>query len=198
VVEGGESFNMDFSPFFIKIFWNIFYYIIFIDEKDYMDINSWIKINYNQVEQTIRNITKNNGDTDDFIQEMMIMILKNKKINTVPDNEKLYYIIKICKNNYHSNTSPFRYKREKEKKILTEIKPELYKIPQDDNEYPTWEWVEQQLEKYDWFHRDLFLLWAELGSITKVHKETQIPMNSVGRYIKKIKADLLINWKKQQ
>jgi hypothetical protein len=55
-------------------------------------------------------------------------------------------------------------------------------------------WVHKQLEDLDWFSRDLFLMWLELGTITAVSKQTTIPLNSVGRYIKNIKIELKQKW----
>jgi hypothetical protein len=37
-------------------------------------------------------------------------------------------------------------------------------------------------------------MWLELGTITAVSKQTTIPLNSVGRYIKNIKIELKQKW----
>jgi hypothetical protein len=59
------------------------------------------------------------------------------------------------------------------------------------------EWVKRQLNTLDWFSRDLFLLWMELSTISKVSEQTKIPLNSVSRYINKIKRILQERWKQE-
>ena len=62
-------------------------------------------------------------------------------------------------------------------------------------EYPSMDWIYKELENHTWFDRDLFLLWLELGTFTKVSQETTIPLNSVGKYIKETIKNLNSSWK---
>jgi hypothetical protein len=59
---------------------------------------------------------------------------------------------------------------------------------------PDMDWVMEQLDELEWFDRDLFKLWLELGTLSNVSKRTKIPVNSVGKYIKEIKKELKIRW----
>ena len=78
------------------------------------------------------------------------------------------------------------------------LQDDIYNVKEDEPEqYPTVEWVHKRLEFMNWFDRDIFLLWMELGSLKAVSKKTKIPHNSVGRYIKKVKIKLNKDWKNQ-
>lgn len=148
--------------------------------------------------QTTMNITKGYADYMELYQSVIQQILeKPHRMDKIDDEKKLYYFIKLVKNNFYSSTSNYQYQRQKYKKLNTQFRDELYgTIKDEDTEYPypEWEWVEEQLNTMDWFDRDLFLLWAELGTLTAVNKETTIPINSVGKYIKEIKKELNKRW----
>ena len=59
---------------------------------------------------------------------------------------------------------------------------------------PDMVWVRTELDKMGWFEADLFTLWIEMGTLIDIHRETTIPINSVGKYIKEIKKDLYQRW----
>ena len=113
----------------------------------------------------------------------------------------MYYFIRVVKNNYNSTTSPYHKEYRKNQNLHT---PLLEEITEDfaDEEYvetiPDMKWVYKQLETFDWFDRDLFVLWLEMGTLTSVSKQTLIPLNSVGRYINKTKQKLQELWKTEQ
>ena len=147
---------------------------------------------------TTENITKGYHDYMELYQCVIEQILlKPEKMDQIEDEKKLFYFIKIVKNNFYSKTSQYQYQRLKYKNKNVEYKDELEKKLWDETEdypYPEWKWIEEQLNDMEWFDRDLFLLWAQLGTLTKVHQETTIPINSVGKYIKNIKDELKKRW----
>jgi hypothetical protein len=125
------------------------------------------------------------------------ILTKPEKFDVVPDNQKLYYFIKIVKTNWHSSTSPYQYQKLKYRNRhveYNEFKANKIVDENSDDVRPTIEWVNKEIEDMDWFDRDLFILWAELGTLTKVHQETTIPINSVGKYINNIKKELQERW----
>ena len=163
-----------------------------------MNFNIWINTNHNQLLQLAKNITNNDDETDDLFQSVVLQLLeKPEKINEVPDSQKKYFFIRVLTNNYRSNTSPYQYHRQKYKRTFTELKEELFGelVDSESDEYPTMDWVYQQLDNHHWFDRDLFLLWLELGTFTKVSEQTTIPLNSVGKYIKETIKNINTSWK---
>ena len=123
------------------------------------------------------------------------ILKKTTLLDTLTDKDRLYYFIRVVKNNYFSKTSPYYYQHKKVS--CNDVKVDVIKdIPDEPyvEELPDMFWVHKQLEDLDWFSRDLFLMWLELGTITAVSKQTTIPLNSVGRYIKNIKLELKEKW----
>lgn len=162
-----------------------------------MNLNRWLEINNQELIDITRQIV---GDEDcmDLYQNVIEQLLKKPtKIEELPDDQKKFFFIRIIKNNYFSTTSPYHYQIRKgnDKKTLLE---DHHYIHIEDTPYtediPDMDWVRIQLRTLDWFSRDLFLLWIELETITKVSQQTQIPLNSVSRYIKKIKKILKERW----
>tara|TARA_R110000868_G_scaffold113675_1_gene304856 strand:+ start:495 stop:995 length:501 start_codon:yes stop_codon:yes gene_type:complete len=156
------------------------------------------KNNQHLINQT-KNICRGSDEYMDLYQSVIEQILsKPEKMDVVSDDEKLYYFISIVKTNWHSKTSPYQYQKHQYNKRSVEYNEfKAHTIPDDEPiELPTLDWVNKEIEKMDWFDRDLFTLWAELRTLTAVHKETTIPINSVGKYIKEIKQELNQRWSK--
>jgi DNA-directed RNA polymerase specialized sigma24 family protein len=166
-----------------------------------MELNKWIGENHNELQHVIGRITSNHALSDELYQEVILQLLeKPDKINALPDNQKMFYFIRVVKNNWHSNTSPFQYRRQQDLQRH---------IPYDhshgksllDERYeengPSMEWVIDQLNTLDWFNRDLFKMWIDLGTYTKVSQDTTIPLNSVGKYIKETMHVLNVRWDKE-
>jgi DNA-directed RNA polymerase specialized sigma24 family protein len=164
-----------------------------------MGLNDWLNKNADDLLETTKNITKNHEDSDELFQSVVLQLLeKPDKIQQIPDNEKKYFFIKVIKNNWFSNTSPYHYQERKYKSyhFLSDEIPDEEHIPYSEDG-PSMEWVREQLQDFDWFKRDIFLLWIEVGTMVQVHKETTIPLNSVGTYIKQIKQELINRWNKK-
>jgi DNA-directed RNA polymerase specialized sigma24 family protein len=161
----------------------------------------WISKNNDMVYNRVKTIVKDKDEVDDLYQCVMEQLLKQQhKIDDIKDEQKLYYVIRVVKNNYHSKTSPYHYQFRKHKEKQLPIIEDVIENIQD-VEYketlPDMEWVKRQLNTLDWFSRDLFLLWMELSTISKVSEQTKIPLNSVSRYINKIKRILQERWKQE-
>ena len=163
-----------------------------------MNLRNWISVNNEELINITNHITSFSEDSMELYQHVVLQLLeKPDKIDNLSDDEKRYYFIKVLKNNYHSKTSPFRYQELKYKKnnILTEDFSFNENLPEDELEdLPDLNWVKETLDTFDWFDRDLFLLWLEVGTLINVHKETTIPINSVGKYIRDIKKRLRDLW----
>jgi hypothetical protein len=163
-----------------------------------MTAREYIIKNNDLLIHTTQNVSKGYDNYMELYQSVVEQILiKPDTMDNVDDEKKLFFFIKVIKNNYYSNTSRYQYKRQKYKDKNVVFKEELNQdIPDivEEETYPDWDWVLNELEQMDWFDRDLFLLWAQLGTLTAVNKETTIPINSVGKYIKSIKLELQKRW----
>lgn len=162
-----------------------------------MTFNDWLSKNNNKLIEVTKNITKNAEDTMDLYQSVLIQLIpQGDKLDTIKDEEKLYYFIKVLKTNWFSSTSPYQYKKQKHDNRHVEYLD--YIDYREDEEYkediPDILWVETQLHDIGWFEHDLFMLYYEMGTLTSLHKETSIPINSVGKYIKEIKQELKKRW----
>jgi RNA polymerase sigma factor (sigma-70 family) len=167
-----------------------------------MTFNQWIGQNSKDMMNIVRGIVKDNdnNESDELFQTVVLQLLENSsKVDSVPDHQKVYYFIRVVKNNYFSATSPYQYRRVKDKKRHIQIDEGLTCIEdipyEEPMEYKTW--VIEQLSKeelFSWYERDLFILYVELNSYVKVSKNTTIPVNSVSRHIKQIKNKLQELW----
>jgi RNA polymerase sigma factor (sigma-70 family) len=159
---------------------------------------SWISHNNDLCLNKVREIVSNPDEADDLYQSVVEQLLrKPDKIDKVTDKEKYYFFIRVIRNNYFSKTSPYHYQYRKPSEKNIQIKEDILEQIEDEeynDELPDMEWVKNELQHLDWFSRDLFLLWLELNTISNVSRQTQIPLNSVSRYINKIKKELKKRW----
>lgn len=151
---------------------------------------------------TTKNITKGYENYDDLYQSVIEQLLKKgNKLDDIDDKEKMYYFVRVVKNNFFSKSSPYYYQHIKNttrlnyERDITNI--DIVDEPYEEN-LPDIEWVYKELDTLDWFSRDIFIMWLELGSLTAVAKQTTIPLNSVGRYIKEVKQVLKEQWQKSK
>jgi len=168
-----------------------------------MTFYKWIENNHTEmlaITGTICGDPKSVGDLYGCVVEQLLN--KQDKLDKIPDKQKKYYFINVVKTNWFSKTSPYHYQYRKptqhHRPIIENIIEQI-----EDEEYvesiPTMEWVKNTLEKdFDWYSRDLFLLYVELKTLTNVSKQTSIPLNSVGRHIKQIKTKLKELWHREQ
>ena len=164
-----------------------------------MTFSKWIEINHTSMLEVSGTITKTPDEAADLYACVVEQLLnKPKKIDAIPDQQKKYYFIKVLKTNYFSKTSPYHYQYRKHTHnhipLIDDI-TEGFVVEEYEETLPDMIWVEKTLnEEFDWYERDLFFLWIELGSLTNVSKQTLIPLNSVGRHINKIKIKLKEKW----
>jgi len=166
-----------------------------------MMLKRWVEKNNDKLIEICRNITKNHDDTMELYQEVIIQLFnKEEYMDELPDENKKYYFIRVANTNWKSSNSPYRYQRNKYIKNNTEYQEYMSDmvIDMDYITPPSMEWVNKKLEKLDWYDRDLFLLWLELGTFTQVSSETTIPINSVHKYIKKTIKYLNDEWDKEK
>ena len=169
-----------------------------------MDLNKFIEKNYPRLEEVCLNIAKKDADlASELLQSCVLQVLESNNLEDDMDEEVLfYYFVKVFKVNFHSSTSPFRYKSRKYSEKISLVDnffDEVLLIDEEENlPYPDMEWIECELMNLHWFKRDLFLLYTEMGTLMKVHNKTTIPYNSISKTIKEVKIYLNNRWKSQQ
>ena len=109
-----------------------------------MTFNQWIGENSKKMMKMVRGIVKGDDDlADELFQSVCLQLLeKPKKVDEVPDHHKVFYFIRVVKNNYYSKTSPFMYRRVKDRNRNIQIDEGLTSIEdvpyQEDFEYKRW------------------------------------------------------------
>ena len=152
----------------------------------------WIEENINELRKICSSISKQNN-IDDLLQVSIEQLLTNRRINEIPDGEKLFFFARIVRNNFNSKTS--KYHKIYRKHSFVELSSNI-DIPIDDYEEPllTMEWVLEEVDKikqYDWYLGQIFLLWLSRGAnLTQLSKSTGIAINSLSRDIRKVKLIL--------
>ena len=166
--------------------------------------SKWIGENSNEMMKMVNGIVKDRNIADELFQTVVLQLLeKPDKVDKVPDHQKVFYFIRVVKNNYYSNSSPFQYRRVIDKKRHVQIDEELTRMEDVPYEEPLdyKQWVTEQLdneELFTWYEKSIFLLYIEMTSYISVSKKTTIPVNSVSRHLKSIKNKLQELWENRQ
>lgn len=158
------------------------------------EITNYITNNYYQLLKITKKITGNDELSRDLLHEVILQLYESKpiKLDEFTDEQIKYYIVKIIKINWISNTSKFFYKFKKEFLKYVEI-DEFWEFPQPTTDYQRqilFDILEEEWAELDFFHKSLFELYLTLGSLKKVSHRTNIPLASVGRYIKEAKTEI--------
>lgn len=155
-------------------------------------MNEWIEKNLSELTLICNKITRSD-DVHDLLHSCIEQLLKNQKVQTLPDNEKLYFFARIVRNNYSSNSSPYYHQYKKHQYI------EFKDIEIVDVEYKespiTLEWVNKKInidKRTDkWYFARLFQIYLEEGcSIKNTAKRTTIPPNTVSKDINSYRREL--------
>ena len=125
--------------------------------------------------------------SDDLIQEVALLLLEmdQEKWETINDAGYLrWYVVRTMINMATSSRSTFARKYE-----LHQPKPQLKDIPEEEGydfeKEADISLLEEILEEYHWYDRDMLRLYLKEGSYRKVSKVTNIPFKSVGNTVKK-------------
>lgn len=155
-------------------------------------LNDWITNNHNELKKICKRVSKGE-DYDDLLQLCIEQFIKNKKVNDVPDNQKLFFFTRIVLNNFNSKTSHF-YRQYKKYNFSSIENVEVEYLEYEESPIDL-EWVSRQIEQDkkdgDWYYARLFEIYIEQGcSVTKTSKLTSIPINSASRDINKYRKYL--------
>ena len=66
--------------------------------------SKWIGENSNEMMRLVNGIVKDRNLADELFQTVVIQLLERPdKVDKVPDHQKVFYFIRVVKNNYCSN-----------------------------------------------------------------------------------------------
>lgn len=137
-------------------------------------------------DKDVKQICKKIGGnlSDDLFQELMIILLEYDKQKLVDIYNKGYYkwfIVKTLTNQFNSNSSPFnkKYRPKDIDYIVTDNYDYSIDVSIDK--------INKELDKLEWYNRELFKAYLEYGSYRKLSKQTGIPFNSISRTINYVK-----------
>ena len=151
-------------------------------------MNDWLSNNYNEL-KNICNKFSTPDEVDDLLHLCIEQFINNKKVHQIPDKERLYFFVKLVRNQYHSKSSKYHYtyRRYQFSEIVDN---DIAEIEYQEDEF-NMNWVYEQLKTIDWYYGRLFELYIEEGcSVTRLSKRTTIPINSVSRDINKVRRQL--------
>lgn len=156
-------------------------------------LNDWITNNHNELKKICKRITKGQ-EYDDLLQLCIEQFIKNKRVNEVPDNQKLFFFTRIVLNNFNSKTS--HYYRQYKKFNFSSIENVEVEYLEYEESPIDLDWVKRQIEKdkkgEDWYYARLFEIYIQQGcSVTNTSKLTSIPINSTSRDINKYRKHLI-------
>jgi hypothetical protein len=161
------------------------------------EVEVYITNNYYQLLKIAKTITKNHNLSQDLLHEVIIQLFDKEeiKLKGYDDNQIKYYIVSIMRINWYSKTSPFYYKVKREIQKYQDL-TDVYNIPDDQDDFEKeiiYGILETEWCELNWFHKSLFEWYMTLGSLKKVSLKTNIPLASIGKYIKEAKIEMKTN-----
>lgn len=156
------------------------------------------KKEYEKFKKLVKKLTKNNELSDDLLHDIFIELKENEKFNTLSEKDRVYFFIRVIKNQFYSNNSKFQrtYKKYRfdELPVNYDLKDEEY------IEHPTIDWIKETLDKElelnkdFWYNHGIFNMYLEHKKIKTLHVLTKIPIYSIRATIKEIKVWLKEKW----
>lgn len=161
------------------------------------EVEQFITKNYYELLSIAKKITKGNQLSQELLHEVIMQLYDKDQIilDKYTDNQIKYYIVAIMRTNWFSNTSPFYYRIRRESAKYVDLK-EVLDMEAEQESFEKEQLLiilEEQFCDLNWFHKSLFELYMTLGSLSKVSKQTGIPLTSVSTYIKQSKAEIKLN-----
>lgn len=163
------------------------------------EIENYITKNYYQLLTISNNLTKKDELSQDLLHEVILQLYDKDDIilKSYDDNSIKYYITAILRINFYSKTSPFFYRIKRERIIMNVDIDTCWDMSYEQEEFETEELYQLLEENYadlDWFKKSLLDMYLTLNSSMKaVSRKTNIPIQSISRYIKGIRKEVKTN-----
>jgi hypothetical protein len=153
-------------------------------------LKHWISENYNELKNICSKFSTQE-EVDDLLHLCLEEFMNNKRVEEIPDKEKIYFFTKIVRNQYNSESSKYHYTYRKYKFNEYNINEEQSDIPYEESQI-NMDWIDKELNNMDWYYKKLFKLFIEENcSISKLSLRTTIPLNSISRDINKVRRELI-------
>lgn len=144
-------------------------------------------------------LSRNNSDewAHELLHEVILQLYNQKEYAGKTDNNSIkYYIVRIIMVNWCYPTSPFFRKFKTPLRNSTGLKGiEIY--PEEQEAFQSEEFyrlLEENYSELSWFHKSLFDMYLSLNkSMIAVSRKTNIPFQSISRYIKEARKQVKTN-----
>lgn len=163
------------------------------------EVEDYLTRNYYQLLTIAKKLTKNDQLSQELLHECILQVLEKEKITlkSYDDNSIKYYIVAIMRINYFSKTSPFFYRIRRERMIMNVDITTCWDMSYEQEEFETEELYQLLEEEYcelNWFKKSLLDMYLSLNSSMKaVSRKTNIPIQSISRYIKETRHEVKTN-----
>jgi RNA polymerase sigma factor (sigma-70 family) len=165
------------------------------------DIEDYIQKNYYHLYNIGMKMTKQDPLTRDLLHECIIQLYDKEVITlkSYDDNSIKYYIVAVMRINYFSKTSPFHYRIRRERQKMNVDVATCWDLSYEQEEFEQeqiYQLLELNYSELDWFKKSLLDLYLSLNrSMKAVSRKTNIPNQSISRYIneirKQVKTDII-------
>jgi hypothetical protein len=162
-------------------------------------IELYLSKNYYVLLNIAKKITKQSELSGDLLHEIIIQLYDKEeiKLREYDDNSIKYYITAIMRINYYSKTSPFYYRIRRERVLFNVDLSQCWDISYEQEEFESEELLqllEIEYTNLDWFKKSLLDLYLSLNSSMKaVSRNTNIPTQSISRYMKDTRNTVITN-----
>ena len=146
-------------------------------------------------------MTKQDPLTRDLLHEVILQLYGKEeiKLTDYDDNSIKYYIVAVMRINYFSKTSPFHYRIRRERQIMNVDVASCWDLSYQQEEFEQeqiYQLLELNYSELSWFQKSLMDLYLSLNrSMKAVSRKTNIPNQSISRYIneirKQVKTDII-------
>lgn len=163
------------------------------------EVELYLTKNYYQLLTIANNLTKKDQLSQDLLHEVILQLYDKNDIilDKYDDNTIKYYITAIMRINYFSKTSPFFYRIKRERMIMNVDINTCWDMSYEQEEFETeelYQLLEMEYCELNWFKKSLLDMYLSLNSSMKaVSRKTNIPIQSISRYIKETRKEVKTN-----
>jgi DNA-directed RNA polymerase specialized sigma24 family protein len=163
------------------------------------EVEDYITRNYYHLLTIAKKLTKGDQLSQDLLHEVILQLYDKEDIilKSYDDNSIKYYIVAIMRINYYSKTSPFFYKIRRERTLMTVDITTCWDMSYEQESFESEELYQLLEEEYcelNWFKKSLLDMYLSLNSSMKaVSRKTNIPIQSISRYIKETRQEVKTN-----
>jgi DNA-directed RNA polymerase specialized sigma24 family protein len=162
-----------------------------------IELEQYITKNYYELLKIAKKYTKNDDWASELLHEVILQMYNQKEFNCKTDDNSIkYYIIRIIMVNWCYPSSPF-YRKYKNYNLNAvdlkgfEMQAEEMEAFESEEIYKL---LEENYSELDWFRKSLFDMYLSLNkSMIAVSRKTNIPFQSISRYIKSARQEVKTN-----